>query len=221
MTLPAYAPKTTSSSLRDKYEDRVADYGPAPKGYRWHKVGDTQTDKTIFANKFDNSWKIAACVGDKIANSHFAACYPIPAKKAPTVKSGFPKYNGPKLSSSHSYNEAVRIAGPAPKGYKYLNVGDTITKDTIALKVDQWIKAAGVGDTILSSFCCPRAVPTKKTPVSLLDAKIASLEGQITKLEEKAKAVETEQYRLSRDLNERRVELKTLRAAAEILNKKA
>lgn len=73
-----------------------------------------------------------------------------------------PVYTGPAISSTLNYKEALRAAGPAPKGWQYLKVGDTITEETIALNRDRWEKARAVGESIRPYYFCPRAVPVKR-----------------------------------------------------------
>lgn len=55
-TLPAYAPKTPLL-VGASYENNIRAYGPAPKGWRWRKIGETDADGDILADGSSLGWR--------------------------------------------------------------------------------------------------------------------------------------------------------------------
>lgn len=86
MTLPKHSPALPLSH-DDSYEGNIRCYGKPPKGYRWLKVGDPVSEKTLMVSwgsfiPYNKDWAVPR---DKVALNEWPAIEPIakPAKAKP------------------------------------------------------------------------------------------------------------------------------------------
>lgn len=88
MKMPVYRPvrHTESSST---YQQRVDNYGPPPKGYRWLKVGERAPVGSIKSDYYAKRWFRADCgvSGGEVCESFFAVAAPVAVKPADPPKS--------------------------------------------------------------------------------------------------------------------------------------
>lgn len=72
-----------------------------------------------------------------------------------------PIYNGPKITFTDGQKSSRRKAGPAPRGWKYLKVGDRAPKDSIVLTYDGWRGPDFATGEVIRESSWLRAVPVE------------------------------------------------------------
>lgn len=77
-----------------------------------------------------------------------------------------PEYKGPAVPTSGTYADTLRVIGRAPKGWKYLKLGDEIPAGAIILIHVEWGVADSTVGNKIYNFSWPHAIPTKPPKLS-------------------------------------------------------
>lgn len=64
---------------------------------------------------------------------------PVPVSSEP------PKYTGPEIKYSHSLEDGINAAGPAPEGWRYLKLGEGVKDGDFRLRLKEWQKDVDIG----------------------------------------------------------------------------
>lgn len=212
-TLPPYAPKTPlKSGPSSNYNDNVRNYGPAPKGWRWRKIGETDADGDIIADGWgkgewriinggsvvrDTYWPIATPVKVLVKRDSRGRFAPeVPAKTLPDLGERFRRRHGgySKQACEDNIKDINAVLADPIKGYG--RIWECFTWRDTTQGQEYWNFRAAHGSLSPEDLDYLRAAKeffekrivelTPPTPtLPELQAKISSLETEVASLRRK------------------------------------
>lgn len=110
-TLPPYAPKTPLQSSA-AYEKNVRAYGPAPKGWRWRKIGEIDTDGDVLADGCNLGWR-TIWGGSTVCSTYWPIATPVTFNTKRDSKGRFASASPAKVELGEKF---IRWHGKHTKG---------------------------------------------------------------------------------------------------------